>query len=165
MTANDLGSIVLTGVGATMFADVWTLVRKRVFAVPLLNFALVGRWVAHMARGRFRHASIAAAPPVRTEAMLGWTVHYLIGIAFAFLLPLFYGSAWLRHPTPAPALIVGIGTVMAPFFVMQPAMGAGIAASRTPRPATARFHSLVLHAMFGLGLYLAARVVSYLWAD
>jgi hypothetical protein len=43
---------------------------------------------------------------------------------------------------------------------MQPAMGAGIAASRTPRPAAARIHSLVMHAVFGLGLFLAARVVS-----
>jgi len=160
MTANEMGLIVLTGVGATVVADVWTLVRKRVFAVPLLNFGLVGRWVAHVARGRFRHDSIAAAPPVRAEAAIGWTVHYLIGIAFAFLLPMIWGLEWLRHPTLGPALIVGVGTVMAPFFVMQPAMGAGIAASRTPRPATARFHSLVLHAVFGLGLYVAARVVS-----
>ena len=164
MTASDWGLIVLTGVGATMVADAWTLVRKRVFAVPLLNFALVGRWVAHMARGRFRHDSIAAAPPVRGESAIGWVVHYLIGIAFAFLLPATWGLDWLRHPTLGPALIVGVGTVVAPFFVMQPAMGAGIAASRTPRPAAARFHSLILHAVFGLGLYLAARIVSDLSA-
>ena len=61
----------------------------------------------------------------------------------------------MQHPTLLPALIVGIGTVAAPYFVMQPAMGL--------RPsAAARLHSLITHAMFGLGLYLAGRVVSSL---
>ena len=113
-----------------------------------------------MARGRIRHDSIAAAPPVRAERAIGWSTHYLIGVAFAFLLPAFWGADWIRHPTLFPALIVGVGTVAAPFFVMQPAMGAGIAASRTPRPNAARLHSLVMHAVFGLGLYAAAMLVS-----
>jgi len=60
----------------------------------------------------------------------------------------------------AHALIVGIGTVVAPWFIMQPAMGAGIAASRTPRPAEARLHSLLTHAVFGVALYLAGWIVS-----
>ena len=44
----------------------------------------------------------------------------------------------------------------APFLLMQPGMGAGIAASRTPRPAIARVHSLLNHLAFGAGLYLSA---------
>ena len=54
---------------------------------------------------------------------------------------------------PGPAAQLGLGTVVAPFLVMQPAMGAGVAASRTPNPAAARLQSLVTHAVFGLGLY------------
>jgi hypothetical protein len=45
---------------------------------------------------------------------------------------------------------------------MQPGMGAGVAASRTPRPATARLHSLVTHGIFGLGLYAAGWATSLL---
>lgn len=48
----------------------------------------------------------------------------------------------------------------APFLLMQPGMGAGIAASRTPRPTIARLHSLLTHAIFGLGLYAASRITS-----
>jgi hypothetical protein len=59
-------------------------------------------------------------------------------------------------------LIVGIGTVLAPFLLMQPGMGAGIAASRTPHPGTARIHSLVTHAIFGVGLYAAATFIKLL---
>ena len=54
--------------------------------------------------------------------------------------------------TLGPALLVGIGTVAAPFLLMQPGMGAGIAASRTRRPGAARMQSLVTHTIFGLGL-------------
>ncbi|MFM4830667.1 hypothetical protein D3C87_798680 [compost metagenome] len=50
---------------------------------------------------------------------------------------------------------MGIGTVVAPFLLMQPCMGAGIAASRTPYPASVRLHSLITHGVFGLGLYLS----------
>jgi hypothetical protein len=52
--------------------------------------------------------------------------------------------------------------VAAPFFLMQPGMGAGIAASRTRRPAAARFQSLVTHGVFGLGLYAAGWAASLL---
>ena len=69
----------------------------------------------------------------------------------------------MRHPTIGPALIVGIGSVAAPLLVMQPGMGAGIAASRTPRPAAARLQSLLTHAIFGLGLYAAGRVTGSLF--
>jgi len=37
-------------------------------------------------------------------------------------------------------------------------MGAGIAASRTPRPNAARLQSLISHTLYGLGLYLAGRL-------
>ena len=41
-------------------------------------------------------------------------------------------------------------------------MGAGIAASRTPRPAVARLRSLITHAVFGIGLYAASSIMSFL---
>ena len=82
----------------------------------------------------------------------------------AAILPGIWGVAWFHHPTIGPALAVGIGTVAAPFLVMQPGMGAGIAASRTPRPASARLQSLLMHAIFGLGLYAAGRAARFLYA-
>jgi hypothetical protein len=68
----------------------------------------------------------------------------------------------VRQPTLAPALAVGIATVAAPFLLMQPGMGAGIAARRTPRPGSARLHSVVMHTVFGLGLYAAGLVLKLL---
>jgi hypothetical protein len=145
--------VVAIGVIATATMDVWGLVRRPLFGLARTDYALVGRWFAHMARGRFRHESIAATPPVRGERVVGWTAHYLIGITFAAVLVGTWGPAWTGHPTLGPAMLVGVGTVVAPLLLMQPGMGAGIASSRTPRPTRARVQSLISHTVFGLGLY------------
>jgi hypothetical protein len=94
--------------------------------------------------------------------MLGWSIHYLTGIVFAAGLIYIVGFEWLRAPTLGPALLFGVGTVAVPFFVMQPGMGAGVAASRTPNPGAARMQSLITHAMFGFGLWIAASAILYL---
>lgn len=60
-----------------------------------------------------------------------------------------------------PALLYGIGTVLVPLFVMQPSLGLGVGASKTPKPTQARLKSLVTHTVLGLGLYLSALGVSY----
>ena len=155
-------STLFIGAGATLATDLWAIARRRLLGVPGPDYGLVGRWFAHMARGRFRHERIAAAPPVRGELLIGWTAHYLIGVAFAGVLLAVCGLAWVRQPTPAPALAMGIATVSAPFLLMQPGMGAGIAASRAPRPNAARLQSLITHTIFGLGLYAAGLVFNYL---
>lgn len=160
----DLPRAVAIGIGATAVMDLWLMLLKAL-GLPTLNFALLGRWVAHMPRGRWAHEAIAKAAPVRGELALGWAAHYLTGITFAVLLAALAGPPWLRAPTLAPALCFGIGTVVLPFFVMQPAMGAGVASSRTQTPVLNVLKSLANHTVFGLGLYAAALATSsFTWA-
>ncbi|MEC7119748.1 MAG: DUF2938 domain-containing protein [Pseudomonadota bacterium] len=156
---NHLLCVLFIGIGATVVMDLWSMLRKTLLGVPPPNYAMVGRWIAHMTHGQFRHDTIAASFPVRGEHLIGWIAHYLIGIAFAALLIVIWGESWIQKPTIEPALIVGIGTVAAPFLLMQPAMGAGIAASRTKSPTSAQLHSLLTHIVFGLGLYVSGWVV------
>jgi hypothetical protein len=153
---------LLVGVGATALLDIWAATRKWLLGIPAPDYGLVGRWLAYVGRGRFRHDAINASRPVRGERLIGWTAHYLIGVAFAAMLLAIWGLEWVRHPTIGPALVVGIGSVAAPFLLMQPGMGAGIAASRTPDPAAARVRSLVTHGVFGLGLYVAGWITRFL---
>ena len=144
------------GVGATAVMDVWAVALKRFWCIPSLNLAMVGRWLGHLPRGTVTHANIAQAAPVRDEAILGWTAHYLIGVLFAAVLLALAGLEWVRQPTFAPALLAGLVSVAAPFCILQPGMGAGVAASKTPHPGAARLRSLMAHTAFGIGLYLAA---------
>ena len=146
----------LIGTGATAVMDLWMAARRRFLGIPAPDWGLAGRWFAWLARGRFRHDPIAATPAVRGERLVGWTAHYGVGIAFAAVLLALWGLEWARQPTLGPAMMVGVGSVAAPFLLMQPGMGAGIAARRTARPAAARLQSLLTHAIFGLGLYAAA---------
>jgi hypothetical protein len=160
--ANYLVAALLVGAGATAFMDLVAIARQRLSVTPLPDYGLVGRWIAHTWHGRFHHDSIAKAAPVRGERLIGWAAHYLIGIAFAAVLLALWGLDWIRHPTLGPAMIIGIGSVAAPFLLMQPGMGAGIAASRTPNPWAARVRSLITHGIFGLGLYAAGWITACL---
>lgn len=157
---NPLLSTVIVGLGATAVMDAWGIVRRPLLGLPPPDYGLVGRWIGHMPHGRFRHPSIAAAAPVRAERVIGWTAHYLTGIAFAGILVGLWGVGWLQAPTLLPALAVGLGSVAAPFLLMQPGMGAGLAARRTPRPGRARIQSVLTHAVFGLGLYAAGWIAN-----
>ncbi|MBB1138991.1 DUF2938 domain-containing protein [Myroides sp. WP-1] len=149
-----LGYSIFIGVSATIFMDVYALVLRKIFQIPSLNYAFLGRWMGHFKQGVFRHPNIVQATPVEREKAIGWCAHYLIGIAFAFVLLLICGIQWIENPTLLPALLVGILTTIAPFFIMQPAFGFGIAASKTPNPKTARIRSLLTHTIYGIGLFL-----------
>jgi hypothetical protein len=160
-TIEFAGRALIIGVGATFAMDVWAAVLRR-FGVPSLNLSHLGRWLGHLSGGRFFHESIAKSPPVRGEAVLGWCAHYSIGVAFAVLLLAVFTVEWARSPTLAPALLVGIVTVVAPLFVLQPALGAGIASSNTAAPLFNSIKSLVTHVVFGFGLFLTARATTML---
>ena len=155
---HDTARIALIGLGATATMDVWLWGLKRL-GVPSLSFALVGRWVGHVVQGRWSHDGIAKSAPVRHEAALGWAVHYGVGLVFAALLVAVCGTAWLRSPTLGPALALGMGTVAVPLLVMQPAMGAGIASSKTAAPLKNCLKSFATHTVFGVGLFVTAVLI------
>lgn len=155
-------SSLFIGVGATLTFDLWALFLKHAFKIAPSNFCLVGRWVLYMPEGVFRHSNIASAPQKSAECAVGWITHYMIGILFAVTFLAFTGPDWLQHPTLTSALLFGFLTVSAPFFIMQPAFGAGVVASKMPNPAQARLRSLMNHVVFGFGLYLFGSLTS-LW--
>ncbi|MFN7941069.1 MAG: DUF2938 domain-containing protein [Thermoanaerobaculia bacterium] len=153
---------VAAGLAATLFMDVWNLFLERAFGIPSLDLCLLGRWVLHMPAGTFRHARLTAAPRKPFECAVGYLAHYGIGVVFAVAFVLAMPESWWARPTLLPALVYGIGTVVFPFFLLQPAFGLGIAAAKAPRPAQARLKSLMTHTVFGIGLYLGALGVSRL---
>lgn len=156
---HDIDRIISIGIGATFVLDVWLVLLRRV-GIPTQDFALIGRWLGHALHGTYAHAAIARTQPIRGERAAGWLAHYVIGIAFAGALVAIQGESWARLPTLAPAVGFGLVTVVLPLFVMQPAMGAGFASSKTPTPVRNCLRSLGNHAIFGFGLYLSALVVA-----
>ena len=147
---------IVMGIAGSALMDLWSAVLRRRFGIPTLDYRLLGRWIGHIPKGRFVHDRIASSPTVPGEQALGWLAHYAIGVTFALALLGIWGGSWAAAPTIWPALAVGIGTIVAPWLVMQPAMGAGIAGSRTPNPTATRLRNLGTHTVYGVGLYVAA---------
>lgn len=144
------------GVGATAVMDGFGVLRARLSGQPGMNWALVGRWLGHVAQGRWVLARPAEAAAVPCERALGWAFHYAAGVALALGLTLLAGPGWLTDPNPFAVLSYGVATVVAPMCTMQPGMGLGLAACRVPQPWVARRRSLITHLVFGVGLFVSA---------
>jgi Protein of unknown function (DUF2938) len=160
--ALSLVSAILMGLGATLTFDLWGLFLKQAFNITPSNICLVGRWLRYMPAGTFRHSNIGSTPQKSAECAVGWIAHYTIGMTFAIAFVTLVGNNWLQHPTLIPAIIFGVVTVLAPFFIMQPLLGLGYAASKTPNPTQARLRSLMNHTAFGVGLYFFGLLASWL---
>ncbi len=157
-----LNSAILMGLGATLTFDLWGLFLKHAFKITPSNFCLVGRWLRYMPEGIFRHSNISSAPQKSAECLIGWITHYMIGITFTITFVAIVGNKWFQHPTLISAILFGIITVSAPFFIMQPAFGFGFAASKSANPAQARLRSLLNHLVFGVGIYLFGLLFSWI---
>ena len=158
MKFNDLARGALVGLGATAVMDVSAEIIRRTRGVPPLDLGLVGRWIGHMRQGDVCHDSIMAVEPVEHERRIGLAAHYAIGAGFAVAL-VAVRPDWLDKPTLAPAMTTGLVTCAAPWLLMQPAWGMGVAASKLPHPATARMRTVRAHALYGLGIWLSGRAL------
>ena len=152
--------VLAVGLGATIAMDLWRLFLQKFFGVNSLDLGLLGRWVGSLFRGQIVHRPIGKSPKIKGELALGWISHYAIGLTFAALLPLLFGKSWLASPSFMPALAIGLATVLAPWFIMQPAMGMGIAAANAPAPNKVRLRNLAIHTVYGLGLYASALILN-----
>ena len=158
--ADFLWRSLVVGIGGTAAMDIWALFLKAAFAQTLPNWGMVGRLFAHVGRGTMFHDDIAKAAPVANESAIGWIAHYVIGIIYAGILIALAGQAWVASPTFMPALVVGLVTVGAGWFILQPGMGAGWAASLRPNPWKTRALNIAAHVVFAAGLYGTALLMA-----
>ena len=143
---------IVMGVLGTLAMDVWAWVLAR-FGEARPNWAMPGRWLGHVAKGRVFHDDIGAAEPVRGELGLGWALHYGVGVIYGVVFVLLAGRDWLADPTFLPLWAFSILTIAAGWFLLQPGMGLGWAASRLERPWKARAMGLVAHSVFAVGMW------------
>lgn len=156
MMLQTLTDSVLLGLGASVILDGWALGRRSIAGVPMLDYGWLTRWLAGLPVGRLRLVPGQATSLNGIERALGWGLHYAIGVVYAGVFLLITGPGWMDQPSVLPALVFGIVTVLAPFLILQPALGRGVFASRTPAPWTARLQTLLNHGVFGVGLYATA---------
>ena len=61
----------LIGLGATIAMDAWALIQSRVWRLPMPNWAMPGRWFAHLFKGKVFHEDIEQADEASGELVLG----------------------------------------------------------------------------------------------
>lgn len=154
-------SVMTIGFGASLMMDLWGWLLKQSLKINSLNYCLLGRWVCAMRQGQWQHQSIVHSPRQNHECLVGWWVHFFTGMFFALPLLILSQGRWLQDPDLLSALVLGWSTIIFPWFVMQPALGMGMMACRTPTPISARLKSVLTHSVFGLGLYVCAELL--LW--
>ena len=136
--------------------DVWAIVLNRTVGLPMTNWAMPGRWFAHLFKGQVFHADIGQASTVSGEMALGWAVHYGVGAIYGIAWVLIAGPIWLAEPTFFPVWIFALVTIAAGWFLLQPGMRLGWAASKTPNPWKVRGLGLLAHTAFGFGMWIVA---------
>lgn len=147
------------GLGATLAMDVWAVIQNRIWRLPLPNWAMPGRWFAHLFRGTVFHKDIGQAAEVSGELALGWLFHYGVGVLYGILFLLLVGTEWLIEPDFLSAWIYAIATIAAGWFLLQPGMGLGWAGSHTPEPWKSRGLGLIAHTVFGSGLWATGLLI------
>ena len=147
---------ILIGIGGTIAMDIWALILWKAFDEKAPNWAPVGRWFWHLKDGKVFHDSIAKAEPYANEQALGWISHYVVGIVYGVVLAVVMGPTWLARPTFMPALVWGLVTVGAGWFLLQPGLGLGRAASKAPDPTKVRAMNLFGHTIFAIGMWGSA---------
>jgi hypothetical protein len=150
---------VPAGVLATITMDVAMVAASSLggsaFTSNRLDVNMIGRWVAGLLRGRWRHEDIVIEPARRGELGLGILTHYGTGIILtqAFVLMPRRGDG---RPGFAAGTAFGIATAALPLLVMFPSMGYGWFGLRSGEAVRVNRIMLLGHAAFGVGLGLWA---------
>jgi hypothetical protein len=150
---------VVIGIGATALMDVWAIFLWKAMRQSRPNWAPVGRWFWHLKNGTVFHDDIGRAEIYVNELALGWIGHYAVGILYGVVLALIVGPGWFEAPTFLPALVLGIVTVGAGWFLLQPGLGIGVAASKLPNANQVRILNIAGHVVFAIGLWGTALLI------
>lgn len=145
---------VVIGLFATFVIDVWAFLLLKLLKMPMPKWDMVGRWVLYLfMKGKLSHTPIGASSSLKHERLAGWIFHYFIGIVFASIYLHLVNSVFQSASALTVAIVFGWATISAPWFIMQPGMGMGIAGARTAAPTIVRIQSIMTHSIFGLSLY------------
>lgn len=146
---------VATGVFGTLAMDFLNHLFSRTGIILKIDIAMIGRMSAGWGKGRFRYSQPGEMEPVDKEFFYGVITHYAIGVALS--LP--YVLGWhllVGGPTsPLWALVYGVMTTVASWFLVYPSMGMGVFGRHSPEGLKAVFSPLANHLFFGAGMAVA----------
>lgn len=157
--------IIVVGVIATATLDIWQQIYRMLTGMPITNWAMIGRWAAYIPNGQFVQQNIGETPAVPNEKALGWIVHYAVGIGYAVVYLFLMWFIFQSPPDFISAMIFGAISVSVTWFMMEPILGAGMMASKTPKPPAVMTQDFTSHLSFGFGLFLGVVIFRALFGS
>jgi len=147
------------GIAATVTMDVLGSIARRVGFAAGAKGQWVGRWYLGIARGKFVHSDIAAAPELAGEKRAALVGHYVIGIVLAVV---YVVGARLLDVSPGRFLVAigyGLATCVFPWFLVLPSLGFGAFGLKGPKELRLFTSSVLNHSFYGLGLWWGAKLL------
>jgi uncharacterized membrane protein YeaQ/YmgE (transglycosylase-associated protein family) len=143
---------LVAGVLGTLMMDSLNHLFARIGMISKIDVGVIGRMSAGWARGYFRYRNPAEMVPVAKEKLYGYATHHIIGIGFAVV----YVFCW-EHMVGGPvsptwALVYGVFTTLASWFLVYPSMGLGVFGRLSPEGIRTTLSSLANHLFFGVGM-------------
>ena len=162
MNGGTIESVLLgvcVGVAGTVTMDVLASAFRRIGLAAGAKGQWVGRWYLGIARGKFVHSNIAAAPEQAGEKLAALVGHYVIGIVLAVFFLLGAKLLGVSAGSFIVAFGFGLATCVFPWFLVFPALGFGVFCSRGPKELKLFTSSVLNHSYYGLGLWWSAAVL------
>ena len=151
--------VLVVGVAGAIGMDLGQRLMQLVLGWPPSNWAMIGRWALNLPKGKLVHEDIGEEEPMPNELAVGWVVHYLVSITYGGIY-IFVTRVLLDAKLGfVPAVGFAIAIVLITWFVIQPMMGAGPAASKTPKPWVTRMHDLGSHFFYGVGMWVGGLLI------
>jgi hypothetical protein len=155
-----VGKGALAGVIATATMDCLSAMAHRLGLTAPLAPNLIGRWFASILRLRPYHPDIARSAALSNEMAIALVGHYAIGVTLACLYIWVTTRRGWRSWQFHCAVGYGVCTNALPWLIMFPAMGYGFFGAHGPLGTRLFLSSLCSHAFYGLGLWIAMRVIA-----
>ena len=124
-----------------------------------IDMRMIGRMSVGWAHGRFRYRSPGEIEQVANEKLYGFITHYAIGVGFALAYVLGWDLLVGGPASPVWALVYGVATTVASFFLVYPSMGLGAFGRRSPEGIRAFLSPLANHFFYGVGLAVAVALM------
>lgn len=153
--------VLVVGIGSTIVLDLWAQFTGKIGWIPGTHWPSVGRWLLGIPAGRLVANGQGRRPFTTGEAVAGWVFHYAVGLAYAVMFPLFWGTGFISAPRVWPFVIIGVlVSTLAGLMVLMPGMGGGFFARKLPNTAGIILYVVIAHVVFAVAQYLLAELIS-----
>lgn len=149
----------VAGVLGTLAMDLLNNLIARTGVFLKIDVAMIGRMAAGWTKGRFHYEHPDEMAPVKNEVVYGYLAHFGIGVSFS--IPFIFGwDLWVGGPaSPLWAVLYGVATTAASFFIVYPLMGLGAFGRKSPERTKAFITPLANHFFYGVGLAVGVVLV------